>query len=171
MESSISTAGMHGMVPKHAATILLSLTLAYGCRPADRDAAPQEWDALYFESIGRGQSGALTDTTEVVLRDSSDWAELRQSLRPRAPFAEVDFSQSMVFVAALPQTSGGYEVQFDGVDISDSVIVASYVLSEPASNCLTTMALTLPFDAIAVRKAEGAVTFRRRIERVSCSLD
>ncbi len=147
------------------------MLLAAACRPADPDAVTPEPDALYFESIGQGQRGLLTDTTEGVFRDSTAWAEWGRQLRPVTPFAEVDFSQSMVFVAALPQTSGGYRIQFESVEAGDSVIVASYTLFEPAGDCITTMALTLPFEAVAVRRAAGPVSFRRRIERVSCSPD
>ncbi len=153
-------------------TVLAAVTVA-ACQPSadaevDIEATP---DALYFEVVGRGQSGSLSDTTEAVLRSPEEWAALRDSLRPAAPFEPIDFDQTMLLVAALPQTSGGYRVQMESVEKTGDKILASYVVFAPGPDCITFMALTLPFQVVAVRRADGNVTFRRRVELESCEVD
>lgn len=150
---------------------LLVLGLLSGCRdepdePAFVDYGPEP---LYFEPIGMGQRAMLGDTMEVAIRDEAAWAAYRDSLRPMAPFKEVDFSQAMVLLAALPQQASGYSVEFTSVEQTDSTVVATYVVSEPGPDCLTSIAETVPFGAILVRRAEGPVRFVREREEYSCT--
>ena len=153
--------------------LLISVFVLSGCtQPEDTPPQAEEVpESLYFEVVGIGQAGNLSDTTEVVFRTPDEWAPIRDSLTSVEPFRSVDFSQTMIFLAALPQVSGGYRVQFESVEKSGDDILASYVVFAPDTDCLTLMALTLPYQVIAVRRAEGTVTFRRRVEMESCQLD
>lgn len=152
--------------------LALLVLFSSGCeRASDTGQDDSGPESLYFEAVGAGQAGRLSDTTEVVLRTPDEWIALKDSLRMVAPIPEVDFSQTMLLVAALPQNSGGFRVQFESVEKAGDEILASYVVFAPGSDCLTIMALTLPFQAVAVRKADGEVTFRRRVELESCALD
>ncbi len=128
-------------------------------------------ESLYFEVVGSGQAGTISDTTEVVLRDSSAWAEMASKLRPREDFLPVDFSQYMVMLVALPQVSGGFRIDFQSAELESGEITASYAVSAPGGDCLTISALTLPFQAVAVRQADGRVSFERSVVRESCSVD
>jgi hypothetical protein len=128
-------------------------------------------ESLYFEPVGMGQAGALSDTTEVVLRSPEQWSAIRDSLRAPEPFRPVDFSQTMLMVAALPQRSGGFRIQFESVEKEGDDIVASYAVYAPAADCITVMGRSLPFQVVAVRVAPGDVTFRRRTVLESCELD
>lgn len=128
-------------------------------------------ESLYFEVVGSGQAGSIQDTTEAVLRDSSAWVEMASKLRPREGFHPVDFSQYMVMLVALPQVTGGFRIDFQSAESASGEITASYVVSAPGGDCLTIAALTLPFQAVAVRRADGPVTFERSVVRESCSVD
>ena len=158
-----------------SATLLLIATSAVVSLRCTDDrsngAAVRQPEALYFEPIGSGQSGSIPDTMEVVVRDSSEWQALAGKLRPREPFKPVDFTQFMVLLSALRQTSGGYRVEFQSVDADGREIVASYVVYSPGADCMTISALTLPFQAVAVRKTAGDVEFRRSVVRESCQVD
>ncbi|MBT8399576.1 MAG: hypothetical protein KJO98_03795 [Rhodothermia bacterium] len=143
----------------------------WNCTSSDSEPALAVSESLYFESVGFGQAGSLSDTTEVVLRDSSAWVEMASKLAPREAFGSVDFSQYMVMLVALPQVSGGFRIEFQSVEKQDGDITASYVVSAPGGDCLTIAALTLPFQAVAVRQADGDVSFERSVIRESCSVD
>jgi hypothetical protein len=159
---------------RHLTPVLLGFLLVQaGCQRTDDAGLPDESapEALYFEAIGAGQAGLLRDTTEVALRTPEEWDAIKDSLRTVEPIREVDFSQTMLLVAALPQNSGGYRVQFESVEKTGDEILASYVVYAPGPDCMTIMALTLPFQVVAARQAEGRVTFRRRVELESCALD
>lgn len=155
---------------------LLIIALSFhgpGCAPDNAidssDAA--DIDVLYFEPIGTGQRGTVQDTLETVIRDSVEWSSMVAMLNNREPFGPVDFSQSMVFLVALPQSTGGYRLQFESIEKQQDEITASYVVYAPGSDCLTISALTQPFLAVAARKAEGSVTFKRSVRWESCGVE
>lgn len=147
----------------------LVLGLLQGCGGgADAETEPPV-EVLYFEPIGYGQSGSLTDTTEIVLRTEEEWAAYRDSLRPIASFKPVDFSQSVVLLVALPQATSGHLIEFVGVEERDSVTVAEYVVGVPAEDCLTATAEAVPFQAVMVRRTELPVRFQHKPEEYRCT--
>ena len=148
-------------------------TLGMAClRASDEDASIEVGsESLYFEAVGAGQAGSLADTTETVLRTESEWITYTDSLRSPEAFQPVDFSQTMLVLVALPQASGGYRIQMESVEAEEDGLVASYVVYAPGPDCMVIMAQTLPFQVVAVRRSPGDMTFRRRVELESCSLD
>lgn len=149
-----------------AAVLVLSLS---SCG-ADSEFEPEpESHVLYFEPIGYGQSGTLSDTTEILIRTEEEWAIYRDSLNPIAPFKPVDFTQSVVLLAALPQTTSGQIVDFVTVEERDSVAVAEYIVNIPAEDCLTATAESVPFQAVMVRRTDLPVRFVHETEEFRCT--
>jgi hypothetical protein len=103
------------------------------------------------------------------LRDIESWLDLQQELRPIEAFRPADMSQVMILVAGVPAPSGGYAVRFESIEKSGDDIVAVYALQVPGHDCMTVSALTFPFEAVMVRRTDGAVRFERRLEHLSCS--
>lgn len=134
--------------------------------PGDEDV---EGMPLYFEPIGQGLRANLSDTTELVVRDRASWLPISDSLRPSAPFDSVDFDQSVVLIAALPQTTSGYTLEFTSVEERDSVVVAEYLVSAPSDDCLTGHAEVVPFQVIQARRTELPVEFVRSVEEYRCT--
>ena len=148
------------------------MLLVSGC--GDDEAStppPAEPEPLYFEPIGSGQRTHLTDTLALgrTFRDAEAWAAFSDSLQPLAPFAPVDFTQAMVLVAAAPQETGGYSIEFTSVELADSLIVATYVLNAPGTDCLTALGRSVPFAAVMVRRVEGPVRFVPVREEYRCT--
>lgn len=126
-------------------------------------------ESLYFEPIGYGRRALLTDTVEIAIRSSELWDLYRDSLDSVAPFDSVDFTQAIVLLAALPQTTSGYLIEFVSVDVIDTLVVAEYVVEAPSDDCLTATALTVPFQAVLVRRTDFPVEFRRIDEEYRCT--
>lgn len=150
------------------AAVLFGLIQGCGGSGGDEKSEPQT-EMLYFEPIGYGQSGNLTDTTEIVIRTSEEWQTYRDSLNPIAPFKPVDFSQGVIFLAALPQTTSGHIIEFVTVEERDSVTIAEYVVNAPAEDCLTATAEAVPFQAVMVRRTDLPVRFERDTEEYRCT--
>lgn len=149
-------------------SLITLLTFLVGCRQ-DETIPDLDVESLYFEAIGMGYAAEVPDTTTVILHTESDWAEFRKLLHPRRPFKEADFEQTMVLVAAVPVSTGGYTVEFESVERIGGEVIASYLLTQPGYDCMAIMALTQPFEAIAVRRTDGPVRFVRRSKTESCS--
>lgn len=149
------------------AALVLALILT-GCG-ADSEILT-EGDYLFFERVGIGQAGSVTDTTEWVLRDSVAWSEAQAKLRPLAPFETVDFSQEAVIVVAIPTESGGYHIEVESVEEMPDHVLVSYLFHKPALDCITLAALALPFQAVSVRRFEDKpVRFERREQDYECT--
>lgn len=159
--------------PCSSAVLFAAGLLLAACGGGGGAPAPPEdtSEPLYFEPIGMGPQARLADSTAVerVIRDAETWAAYTDSLRPVAPFKEVDFTQAMVLLAAVPQTTSGYSIAFASVEQTDSVVVATYTLNEPDTDCLMAATPTVPFGAVLVRRAEGPVRFVRQRESYRCT--
>ncbi len=147
----------------------LGLTgLFMGCAPDSEIISEGEF--LYFETIGMGQTGAVSDVAEWVVRDSVSWVLASDSLHPLAPFKPVRFDQTVVVAIAIPEESGGYSIEVESVERLEDEIVINYLLQEPAGDCITLAAPALPFLAIAVRRfEEERVSFVRRTQNYECT--
>lgn len=154
------------------AAVCSMLLAVSGCRdePAELpEVAGPMSVPLYFEPIGRGQSAQVNDTTQVVIRDSLEWQAFQDRLAPVQPFRPADFTQGMVILAALPVPSSGYAVEFESIEKLGDTITASFVLMRPGPDCMIAPALTTPFQAVLVRRAEGDVRFEHRVEDLPCT--
>lgn len=125
-------------------------------------------EALAFETIGWGYQGRV-DTTEIAVRDSSTWAAYQDSLRPLRPFQKVNFDQEMVLLAALPVTSGGYNIRFQVVEKTADSLRAHYLLSTPGYDCITTMSASVVFQAVRTVRNDSPVHFIREEETDRCT--
>lgn len=149
----------------------LLLLLLTGC--GDPPPPPPEEPAsevLYFEPIGFGMRAQFSDTTEVVIRDSTAWAAYQDSLTSTGTFQPVDFSQAIVLLAAVPAPTGGYTIEFDTVELVGDSLLAHYVVNVPGPDCITAMGLTTPFQVVLARRTDAPVRFVRRAEEYSCEL-
>lgn len=149
---------------------LLCASVVVGCYDdVDEESGPDDPVTLYFEPVGYGQRGTMRDTTEIAIRSEEEWSVYRDSLRPVAPFRPVDFTQGLILLAALPQTTSGHSIDFVAVEEYDSVAVAEYVVSIPAEDCLTASVETVPFQAVFVRLTELPFNFTRDTEEYRCT--
>jgi hypothetical protein len=128
-------------------------------------------EPLYFEPIGRGQSTAVLDTIEAVIRTPESLEDYLRQLRPPYPFRPVDFSQAMVILVAVPAPGGGYSVDIESVEMYEEQIRVEYVVTIPGDDCVTSIGQNTPFVATLVRRAEGEVRFTHRVEEMLCGLE
>ncbi len=129
-----------------------------------------EGDYLFFERVGSGQSGSVSEVSEWVLRDSASWAEAQTRLRPLAPFEPVDFTQAVVVAIAIPTESGGYHVEVESVEELEDHVLVTYLFQKPALDCITLSALAVPFLVVEVRRFDDKeVRFERREQKYECT--
>ena len=154
------------------ATIPLLLTaglLFGGCNGAPEAVEEPLPEPVLFSAIGYGQYASLKDTLEIVIRDQETWAAWQDSLRPVAPFRSVDFSQAMVLLVALPQSTSGYAVSLLSLNRMDTVLVAEYLVEVPSEDCLTAAAESVPFQAALTPATEWPIRFSRLEEEYRCT--
>jgi hypothetical protein len=133
--------------------------------PHDRP-VPEMAVLLPFTVIAQGNTSPA-GPDEAVYRDPSTWAAVREALRDVA--VEPSFPAESVLLAAVEASTGGYRVRFDNVYIHMGQTVANYTVEVPGRSCMTTQALTEPFEAITVRDLpEGSVQFVQQRRAYEC---
>jgi len=132
------------------------------------DDGPDE--VIFFESIAMGQQGAVRDTLELILRDQATLEAALPKVQPFGEIPEIDWSQMMVGLIAIPAESGGYIVEVQSVERTGEEVNVHYQLAVPGEDCITVQALALPHQIVIIRKTEGNVTFVRERERYSCGM-
>jgi hypothetical protein len=164
----IPTAKMHEIITmiRIFTSLLVGTLLISGCESQPvADTSPDE--VLYFETLG---NGSVRDTLEVILKDESSLQEMLAKIRPLGPIPEVDFTQVMVGLIAVPTESGGYVVEVKSIEKTGDHITVNYEFATPGQDCLTLQALSLPFQLVIIKRSEGQITFVRTSKPYSCAL-
>ena len=149
--------------------VLLLAAFVAGCLGAPEEATEVSIaEALAFEPLGRGRQAEI-DTTERAIRDAATWAAYQDSLRPLVPFKAVNFEQEMVLLAALPVTTGGYDLRFEIVEQTEDGLTARYRLFTPGEDCRVTMGNGVTFQAVRLAQKDGPFRFERDQETLHCT--
>ncbi|PIQ63276.1 MAG: hypothetical protein COV99_03590 [Bacteroidetes bacterium CG12_big_fil_rev_8_21_14_0_65_60_17] len=149
---------------------LAALVVALSACDDGSEVTIDEGEVLPYEQIGFGQRAQSHEPIEELARDESEWNALAKRVRPLEPFKTVNFSQEMVALIAVPTESGGYAIEVDQAEVVRDTVVISYVVYTPGSDCISTMGLAQPFQAVSLKQAPGIVRFERRNERYSCDM-
>ena len=156
--------------------VIAGLLVLGGCNRTSEGELPAvepeeaEPTAFYFESFARGPHAAFSDTTTLVIRDEATWAAYQDQLRAVQPAEPIDFTQTMVLLAAVPTSAGGYFIEFESVEKAGEEIVASYLLTAPGRDCLVIPAPAMPYEVVLTRRDEAPVRFEQRTTTYPCGL-
>lgn len=127
-------------------------------------------EAVYFEPIGQGSQASFDELTEIVVKDSTNWAFYKDKMETVIPFQDIDFSQLMVVFAAVPSANGGVTVQFESAEQTEGELVLSYLLGVPGADCRVIDTPSVPFQVMITRKIDLPVKFEVREENQYCTL-
>lgn len=151
-------------------TVFPVLILA-GCgSQPEMDTDIEETEAVYFEVIGQGATSSFTDTTQVVVMDQDSWNNYEQYMKTVIPFPEIDFSQLMVVLVAVPVPEQGVSIQVQSVERMAGNAVVSYQMGYPGKDCRGSDQPSTPFQVIMLPKVEANYTFEHFIEEYHCTL-
>jgi hypothetical protein len=108
-------------------------------------------------------SHGVGDPTRAVIRDSTAWeafwTEAHALMEPMPPIPAVDFTSSMLLVAALgTRSSGGHRVTIDSVARGATLRVFVTAVA-PGPDCMTTLSITWPVQVVRVPRFDGSVEF------------
>lgn len=123
--------------------------------------------AVPIERLASLGNGGLVDSTRQVVRTAGEWAAVWQRMHghitPQPALPAVDFTRSLVLVAAMgTRPSGGFTIAVDSVVRRGGGLVAHVTSTVPGASCMTTAALTQPVAAVRVDATAAEVTFQER---------
>ncbi|MDH5711980.1 MAG: protease complex subunit PrcB family protein [Gammaproteobacteria bacterium] len=151
-------------------SIIFTSVFLSGCLPDSNAETPVP--TVPFSVIASGDypaSGSFENRKLEVFRNQ---ASLDASLATYAQLSQpyiVDFSTSQAILINVGQrTSGGYSVKTDVVqEFSDHIKVFT-TLTKPGNGCLTTLALTYPFEIIEVQSTKEVI-FEQQLIMYNCN--
>jgi hypothetical protein len=134
-------------------------------------AAPERsgGNAMEIEEIARGSFSQVQQERMEVIRDASDFRSVWRQAGRRGEAPEIDFERDMIAVVFMGERrTGGYSIRVDGAERSNDGLVLQVLMREPGPDCMTTQALTQPWQIVRLPRVEGEVDFRIRQETVDC---
>jgi protease stability complex PrcB-like protein len=113
-------------------------------------------------TVGKGAMSAIDAPRQVVVRTTSEWADLWKAHGGAGSPPAVDFSREMVvglFLGTKP--TAGYNVQIVRTVGNADVVMVEYVETSPGRGALTAQVLTAPYHLAAVPRHDGEVRFQK----------
>jgi len=142
---------------------LLSLPLlAAGCMGA---VIPQE---LPVTVLAQGQHSMQTEERFEWVTQPESFQALWEAAQA-GPQPSVDFERDgvvAVFMGERP--TGGHGIQVEQVALRDDELLVEVLLQSPGPECLTTQALTQPYQIVSVPRAAEQAIFTTRSVLVPC---
>ena len=126
-----------------------------------------------YAVLAEGQTaGSITERANYRIRSAEELAELWGMIYgPGGPLMpQVDFSTKEVLaVFDGTHSSGGYDITVESVEDEALVRRVSILHTAPADDCVTTSAITSPFELVVVARSNATVERIERTETVACN--
>ena len=149
----------------------ISSFLFVGCSSEpEMDTDIEETEAVYFEVIGQGATSLFTDTTQVVVTDQQMWDDYQQNMKTVIPFPEIDFSQLMAVVVAVPVPMLGVSIQIQSIEKVNEDVIIHYQMGIPGNDCRGNDNPTTPFQVVMLPQMEANYRFERTTDEYNCTL-
>jgi hypothetical protein len=104
-----------------------------------------------FTELASGTAAKAVHQKNYVVMAKEDFSDIWAVTGAESPTPAVDFSkQNVIAVFAGREPSGGYAVKIDKITDTGSSRIVSITLTEPAKDCMTSEALTSPYEVVAV---------------------
>jgi hypothetical protein len=153
---------------------LLALALLVGCAesatgPRDGAAVLEQQDVLVLSSAWSG----YMDGKQIVVADADAWAAEWQAIWsnhvPVPPVPAVDFTSSVIVIAALGQRpTTGYSVVIEQVRLANGSLAVDVRERSPGTSCATGQAVTSPVHIVQVPRQATTAAFTIRRVTYSC---
>jgi hypothetical protein len=114
--------------------------------------------------VAHGYYSGFTAPARLVIDNDADWraawAQAYIGMTPTLAVPAIDFSRSsVIIVASGTHNTGGYDIRITRLATADDHLYAEVLSTSPGSGCITTQALTQPFDIVRIPKPTGTVVF------------
>ncbi len=154
------------------AAALLAVTLA-ACAPSE-DAGSQapSGEAVAYDVLAQGVQPAEavgpSAQGERIIESPDDFARAYRALVGRRP-PEIDFDTNVVVAFYMgKQPTGGYAIEVEQVRELGGAIEVRVVATQPGSGCVTTQAITAPYQLVRIPVDDQPVRIERRTRRRDC---
>lgn len=156
---------------------IIPIIFLFACKtsqPTSEDLSTKEvpHQEIIIELATGTNSGFETAITKVITNQdefTKVWKQAYNNYLKKPTLPKVDFNEYQVILVALGmKTSGGYSIKIDKIINSNGNYIIAVTELSPGSNCMTTEAITYPFQLVQVKKAIGKISFKITKKTVDC---
>lgn len=124
--------------------------------------------------IDNGNNSGFIEKQQLVIKNKTDfktyWKEAYSNYLKVPELPEIDFSKKMLILVALGErTSGGFDVKIASIfEGQKNSLLINVKETAPGDNCVTTEALTYPYQLIETDYFAGKIIFNEEKEVINC---
>jgi hypothetical protein len=138
--------------------VLSSTLLALAVLSSAACVSPTTADVLPMRTIAKGAFSGIQEPKQEVIQDSAAWerakTQLTAGVKGGQNMPEVDFTKEMVILVTLGRkNTGGYSIQVTKVESIGDKLRITVARTSPPPGAMAILALTAPFEAVAVPKS------------------
>lgn len=157
------------MAIREMVTALVVMIVAAACTGGASALEERHMTGDDIEELARGNNSGVQAERMSVIRDTDALARAWSEAGERGDTPTVDFEESMVVAVFMGERrTGGHRVRVESVRESGDELVVSVNMEAPGPNCMTTQALTQPYQIVRLPRLEGEVTFQIEQVEVDC---
>jgi len=131
---------------------LLGVALLFGCSSANN--GPDSGEPISFTVVGSGSLQVSETKDPKKFETYTDQAAFDNALSKYSLQVDgevVDFTVDQVVLVSMgAQSSGGYSISAESVVDAGDYIELNLILSSPGANCITSQALTHPYQMLKI---------------------
>ena len=153
-------------------TVLLAILLGLWLFLEEAPKAKAPEGQASFSVLVEGQfSGSITERKNYRIQSDEGLRELWRLVYgndgPIVPDIIVD-TYELLAVFDGTHSSGGYDITVESVMDTPAVRTVSILHTVPGEECLTSQAITSPFEIVVLPKSGATISHTDRIETISC---
>lgn len=157
------------MAIREMVTGLVVLIVAAACTGGASALEEREMTGDDIVELARGNNSGVRAERMSVIRDADALARVWSEAGERGDTPTVDFEASMVVAVFMGERrTGGHRVRVESVRQSGEQLIVSVNMEAPGPNCMTTQALTQPYQIVRLPRLEGEVAFQIEQVEVDC---
>ncbi len=130
-------------------------------------------EEVVFIELVKGTNSGFEEPLQQVITNQDEltktWEQVYLNYfdKPKPP--RVDFNENQVILIAMGmKTSGGYDTQIRSINLSNENYTVEVIETSPGKGCMTTEAITYPFQLVQIKKPKGKTTFNITQKVIDC---
>ena len=105
----------------------------------------------FYELIAGSNGGGFDSGQYKVIKTQLEFNKELLNYSIFSPPKNIDFTQGQVLLVDMGlQNTGGYSIKVESIDVRETNVIANLSLEKPGDNCLTTQAMTNPYQFVYI---------------------
>lgn len=152
-----------------AVACCMAMTMVAACAGQNATGEDNVSQVLETEQLAQGGNSQVRAERMTVIRDEQALDRVWSEIAPRGDRPAVDFEQDMVLAVFMGERrTGGYQIRVEEVQREGEGIRVGVRMRAPGPNCMTTQALTQPYQIVRLPRVDGPVEFDVEQVEVDC---